>query len=154
YTALSYAWGEEPGTGEIRVSGNLVTIMRNLCCALRRVRSSITCRTLWADAICIDQGNSTEKGHQVDLMAAIYDHAENVLVWLGDDRGCNIGSAFRLISEFNLHHDRNYRGTNWLQEVRAALKALFSRSWFTRVWVMQEVGLANAVIARCGDSQI
>lgn len=35
------------------------------------------------DTICIDQQNRIERGQQVQLMKAIYEFAEQVLVWLG-----------------------------------------------------------------------
>lgn len=40
-------------------------------------------RMLWADTICIDQGNLSEKRFQVQQMAYVYRNAERVLVWLG-----------------------------------------------------------------------
>ncbi|TFB00421.1 hypothetical protein CCMA1212_007750 [Trichoderma ghanense] len=35
------------------------------------------------DAICIDQKNLKERGHQVQQMGDIYKQAERVLFWLG-----------------------------------------------------------------------
>jgi hypothetical protein len=37
----------------------------------------------WYDALCIDQDNDLERGHQVRLMGEIYKHAWRVLAWLG-----------------------------------------------------------------------
>ena len=42
---------------------------------------------LWIDAICIDQGATTERIHQVALMGDIYIQAAEVLVWLGQGDG-------------------------------------------------------------------
>ena len=38
---------------------------------------------LWVDAICINQEDQTEKGHQVSQMRDIYKGADEVLIWLG-----------------------------------------------------------------------
>jgi hypothetical protein len=45
---------------------------------------------LWIDAVCIDQAHTNpaliERDHQLQLMGAIYERAEQTLVWLGKDR--------------------------------------------------------------------
>ncbi|KAI0134396.1 hypothetical protein BJ170DRAFT_609667 [Xylariales sp. AK1849] len=40
-------------------------------------------RRIWADALCIDQEDSKEKGSQKSAMTRIYRGASLVLVWLG-----------------------------------------------------------------------
>lgn len=40
---------------------------------------------LWADSLCINQADVSERSHQVNLMGAIYKSAESVLVWLGPE---------------------------------------------------------------------
>jgi hypothetical protein len=40
---------------------------------------------LWTDAICINQQDLDERGHQVQLMGSIYRNAHMVIVWLGTD---------------------------------------------------------------------
>ncbi|KAL1653251.1 cell separation during budding [Didymella pomorum] len=42
-------------------------------------------RTVWADALCINQDDLSERAHQVTLMGRIYSQAERVVVWLGSD---------------------------------------------------------------------
>lgn len=41
-------------------------------------------KVLWIDAICIDQDNQKERGHQLGQMQNIYENAEEVIVWFGD----------------------------------------------------------------------
>ena len=40
---------------------------------------------IWIDAICIDQKNPLEKTTQIPLMGEVYNNAELVLAWLGND---------------------------------------------------------------------
>src|SRR5512140_3624766 len=34
------------------------------------------------------------------------------------------------------------------------LRLLFSRSWFTRIWTVQELAVARSVKVRCGDNEL
>ena len=40
---------------------------------------------VWADGICINQGDVHEKEAQVQLMGDIYSKAEKTIVWLGEE---------------------------------------------------------------------
>ncbi|CAJ2502312.1 Uu.00g097060.m01.CDS01 [Anthostomella pinea] len=42
---------------------------------------------MWVDALCIDQGNTIERGSQVLRMGDIYKLAQRVIVWLGPAAG-------------------------------------------------------------------
>ncbi|KAK5113817.1 hypothetical protein LTR62_003201 [Meristemomyces frigidus] len=37
---------------------------------------------------------------------------------------------------------------------RAALTTLLSRPWFHRMWIIQEIGVSDQVLIRCGDTQL
>jgi hypothetical protein len=52
--------------------GKSIDITASLRDVLRRVRLPNTPRNIWADQICIDQGNLEERGHQVKLMGKIF----------------------------------------------------------------------------------
>ncbi|KAF4629775.1 hypothetical protein G7Y89_g8367 [Cudoniella acicularis] len=83
FVALSYTWGDPALNRAIRVNGQTVNVTTNLWDALLRVRKDEQFVTLWADAICIDQGNDLERSEQVCLMKSIYEKAVSVMVWLG-----------------------------------------------------------------------
>jgi hypothetical protein len=85
YEAISYAWGVAEDRENVYCDHRLVGITRNLFEALHVFRHASTPRDLWADAICINQQNPTERGSQVQLMARIYSGALKVLLWLGND---------------------------------------------------------------------
>jgi hypothetical protein len=80
YDALSYAWGEGNETERIQVNGASVEITESLWNALYYLRHTKEMRTLWVDAICIDQSNVEERSRQVPLMDFIYGRAQTVLV--------------------------------------------------------------------------
>lgn len=97
YEALSYTWGSEENKVPILVNGQTLEVTRNLYQALLTLRRKYTrrngelhtitgfTRTLWIDAICIDQSNLDERTSQVRLMWSIYARAREVVVYLGDE---------------------------------------------------------------------
>ncbi|KAM5383828.1 hypothetical protein ACJZ2D_001817 [Fusarium nematophilum] len=54
-----------------------------MAAALRHLRQSTLPRVVWAYAVCINQGDTSEKNHQVQKMGLIYSKASVVLSWLG-----------------------------------------------------------------------
>ena len=97
YEALSYTWGNPKGlysmipvAGDpdsshiITLNGHGATIAYNLEAALQQLRHEFQERSLWVDAVCIDQTNKSERSEQVRVMADIYKGADRVLVWLGE----------------------------------------------------------------------
>ncbi|KAF5600828.1 heterokaryon incompatibility (het-6OR allele) [Fusarium pseudoanthophilum] len=87
FSAISYLWGDKGKTEPITVNGVEQFITPSLANALEYApyhwanafpeRDPKACR-LWADALCINQGDDLEKGHQVQLMKFIYPAAEVV----------------------------------------------------------------------------
>jgi hypothetical protein len=84
YEALSYVWGDPKDTVPIIVNGTSFPATRNLVAALLRVRSSVTPRTIWVDAMCINQKSLDERTQQILIMGRIYEVASSVLVFLGE----------------------------------------------------------------------
>ena len=84
YEALSYVWGAPGSTRRILLNGEMIPIRENLEAALRELRPrGISPRTLWIDAICINQSNLQERAQQVTRMDSIYRNAIGVVVWIG-----------------------------------------------------------------------
>ncbi|ETS86520.1 hypothetical protein PFICI_00348 [Pestalotiopsis fici W106-1] len=83
YEALSYVWGDPADTLPVVVDGSEIQVTTNLEAALRHLRWQEKARTLWADAICINQNDTEEKTVQVPMMGDIYRQATSVVVWLG-----------------------------------------------------------------------
>ncbi len=170
FTALSYTWGDPKICKAILVGGQIFEVTVNLFDALRHLRSSQDTQTLWVDAVCINQGDTDERSKQVLRMRDIYTFANTVEVWLGladdDDRAAmalvkKMGAivsdpeeplAQGFDKEYELAFLEIFEGTE-PEEIRA-ISQLFKRPWWTRVWVVQELTLANqqAAIVRCGEA--
>lgn len=92
FDALSYVWGDQATRIHIKCNGKSVTIGQSLHAAMMefrlrlrrgRGRDGVKIRGLWADAICINQNDETEKTAQVRMMRDIYKAAKFTIIWLG-----------------------------------------------------------------------
>ncbi|KAE9382181.1 HET-domain-containing protein [Stipitochalara longipes BDJ] len=165
YEALSYAWGDDTSLCAIQLKEQKFNVTPNLLAALIALQYEDKPRTLWVDAICIDQDSDADKDCQVPLMEKIYTKAATVNVWLGLEAA---GSPFvfeilgqsRFSEEFDLEDPdggpvardtwRSSRNDNSRLE---ALHALCHRPYWTRIWIIQEVTLARNIQIYSGDKQ-
>lgn len=91
FTALSYTWADLAGDRSLRGTLFLgpewaaLPITTNCAAALRCLRSRPDAGTVWVDAICINQDDTSERSQQVVLMRDIYSRARKVIIFLGDD---------------------------------------------------------------------
>lgn len=83
YTALSYEWGSQNDRRIICLNGFTTIVRHNLFDFLRQYCTVSEKGYLWIDALCINQDDLLERGHQVGFMADIYRQAERVIIWLG-----------------------------------------------------------------------
>jgi hypothetical protein len=67
------------------VDGYLVNVPASAVAAIRRMRLPDEWRTLWIDAICINQSDLQERGAQVGGMDLVYSMADENLIYLGAD---------------------------------------------------------------------
>ncbi|KAJ3578883.1 hypothetical protein NPX13_g1688 [Xylaria arbuscula] len=139
----------------------------NLAQALRHLRHESEPRYLWADALCINQQDVKEKNHQVVLMKDIYAYAREVAVWLGPDEEGHASELFTDVDETltllessienefeRLNESQWYKPSTEPSSLLKRLSILFQREYFSRTWVIQEVGLANRPVAHYGRSTI
>ncbi|KAK4569323.1 hypothetical protein LTR86_003085 [Recurvomyces mirabilis] len=175
YEALSYEWATPALDVMIRCNQQALTITGGLAAALKQLRSTSQGRWLWVDAICIDQGNTLEKNQQVAMMRDIYMKAERVLIWLGEDvphsieavhmiqnlaqifltRSMTLGSTQSAL----LHHPTldSIPDKASLQlenkSLWTAVFDLFSRSYFQRTWIVQEIVVSSNARVLFGSYQ-
>jgi hypothetical protein len=86
FKALSYVRGDPTKTEEIIINGHITHVGTNLASALRHILAtgaSNILKTLWTDAIYINQKDIKERGHQVQLMGTLYSYATLAISWLG-----------------------------------------------------------------------
>ncbi|CVK96323.1 related to heterokaryon incompatibility protein (het-6OR allele) [Fusarium proliferatum] len=151
YEALSYSWGDPHICHIIEVDGQQATVTENLYNALRRLRFVDRTRHIWADALCINQADTTERTHQVRLMRNIYSSTIEGILWLGEfsstsDTGANsvsqqtVATAFKLIRSLAEDHHWNSQehAQSMAREEADALTALLNLSWWQRAWTVKK----------------
>ncbi|KAL6399490.1 hypothetical protein AUP68_18038 [Ilyonectria robusta] len=124
YEALSYVWGPVSGDRRVYCDGKIIHITPNCESALRHLRLKKKKRTLWIDALCINQSSNKERSRQVPLMGDIYESASRVLIWLGPDHG-SLADAEGIIH-------------------------ISCNEWFSRMWTIQEHLLAKQSVLVAG----
>ena len=166
YKALSYVWGDPSPTRNIYIEGKPYPVTKNCYAALACLRHQTTQLTLWIDAICINQGDPEERNQQVNMMVDIYATAEETLIWMGfnnttwKEASCLgrlrtieklvVTTIIDLTSSSDLE-DSKARYNAILMEpakisvllVWRALIELFRHAWWTRLWVHQELAVAQ-----------
>ncbi|KAK4450296.1 heterokaryon incompatibility protein-domain-containing protein [Podospora aff. communis PSN243] len=157
YEALSYTWGDtsDVATVSVRIPATAVSgglsVTSSCLRALRRLRLKDKHRMLWIDAMCIDQSDVTERNHQVTLMSRIYSGATRVVIYLGEAaHGSDVAMDF-LLDNFSPTEGVFHSQTPDLLD---SLNCFFLRSWFTRVWILQEVLLSQDAVVYCGDKTL
>ncbi|KKP07170.1 hypothetical protein THAR02_00706 [Trichoderma harzianum] len=160
YKALSYSWDAQTPSQPIECDGSTLLITQNCMAALRRLRS-MGDLTLWIDGICIDQTSTAERSAQVALMRDIYKQAAEVIVWLGeeDEPSKRAIGCLEDIALMSVDKERMERclpillGLQVKKDSDDPIGPLFKRSWFSRMWTIQEVALPPQQLVRvlCGS---
>lgn len=155
FNALSYTWGNPDEKTNIVVNETVVSVTTNLESALRHLRdyhiNTICGFPLWVDAICINQDDTEERNSQVDMMGEIYRSAARVLPWLGegDDDTDWLIPLLRdpdfctEVAQKADQVDEVAPGSDITHAAAVAVEDLGRRSWFSRLWIVQEVMLAK-----------
>jgi hypothetical protein len=166
YEALSYCWGSNARSELMILNGESALVTRNLHTALLHLRDRQLQRTLWVDALCINQDDTDEKNRQIPLMRTIYAQATHVVVWLGE--GWEDGDK-ALVGIQCLAKGAGSSHVNY-EAYRDASLRLLGREWFRRIWVryipvstyatnhpiqvLQEIGVARSIYVMCGGVRV
>ncbi|PMD19512.1 HET-domain-containing protein [Hyaloscypha hepaticicola] len=177
YTALSYTWGDPSPTSVLIVDNHIIQITKSVEAALLYLRHEKDTMTLWMDQLCINQEDNVEKGEQVQLMKAIYQGAKDVVAWLGpaaneSDHLIDIlsqageeASRSRLLQLDLSDEERDLEYTDSYNRLvkrlgqepsfpMESLRSFVNKPYWTRVWIVQELSLAQDVIFACGNKRI
>ncbi|KAI1363241.1 heterokaryon incompatibility protein-domain-containing protein [Xylaria arbuscula] len=130
YEALYYTWGRDERAQHIVVNGYDFRVGQNLYDALYHLRHAEVDRTLWVDAICINQSHIAERNSQVEIMDIIYSRAQTVLVWL-DFPECN--------------HVIGLRARQDYEPDLSEIQSVSHHPYWERLWILQEIGLGREV---------
>ncbi|KAL0930042.1 ankyrin repeat and SAM domain containing protein 6 [Colletotrichum truncatum] len=172
YEALSYCWGDSTRLRHtVAVDGKVLFVTENLLDALKNLRRDYEDRILWVDALCIDQSNIRERGHQVECMGKVYEYADSVLCWLGHVEHTT-SHLITLFQRFKRNvpqvawenwplHDSRWSHT-WEQTLSgqpnhdypSLLRRLMANEWFSRVWILQEVANAGKASLGCSEGWV
>ncbi|EPE24734.1 hypothetical protein GLAREA_08587 [Glarea lozoyensis ATCC 20868] len=164
YTALSYCWRDASDTVAITVNGSELAVTRSLGAALselqRRGYSHV-----WIDAICIDQSDDDERGHQILKMRDIYRNASQTVVWLGIENEhtqeaisiCSVLAtgapedlfATRVMQLSDHHAEDLADSAEW-----KSVAALLALPYWSRTWIIQEVAMSPTIVLLWGSHVI
>jgi hypothetical protein len=178
FEAVSYVWGlggpsHDLEVVDIRSTSTLlgtISIGSSLYKMLHYLKTVDSTRKLWVDAICINQENIAERSQQVERMRDIYQFAKSVIIWLGESSADSttamftldyVGKQLEFVSGhrfvpapactekdwWNTKHNIPLRHGIW-----DSISRLLRRPYFERLWVLQELQLANhRSIIQCGQ---
>jgi len=197
YEALSYIWGaeedplevlirmaaspEDEDVGEVLIEVPAMEgpphycklhVRRNLESSLRHLRYVDKKRTLWIDAICINQADVVERSEQVARMKDVFKLAERVMIWIGpstEDSRLAV-RTLEYLGHQVVHSKARTRAPapdaaekSWYQATTIlpydghtwkAIQDLLERPWFQRLWVVQEAHLARKGLFLCGNDEL
>jgi hypothetical protein len=151
YEALSYYWGNELPTKEIKITRDQSSqeksseevarsdsdelkfyIRDNLFAALQVLREPDKDLDLWVDALCINQEDGEEKKKQIAKMEDIYSMASNVIIWLGKLKDAEAATAINFVEDLcNLRRFDMLLSDEYAHGWEA-LAELMTNSWFSR----------------------
>ncbi|KAL2062070.1 hypothetical protein VTL71DRAFT_6336 [Oculimacula yallundae] len=180
YRALSYTWGDPTETFPVYIENShdsaveevepmysRLDVTVNLHQALVQLRENYVPLVIWADAICIDQSNLDERSQQVQLMAKIYECADETCIWLGmADEYTDVAfdwlekSAEQMVAEGE-REDPAGSPRSWensmprisedeVQVIQRTFSDSGPRKWWERAWVVQELAYSHLAMLFCG----
>jgi hypothetical protein len=168
YEALSYTWGSEDDQSNIEVvplvqdrtsirdeDPTYISVRHNLFTALKYLRFPDSSRTMFIDAISVNQEDLAERSRQVNRMGGIYKHARRVVVWVGP-ASSDSSSALHVLDHIGEQIEFSKDGyrlpapgateLKWYKTTQAseiddnveswqAIYSFICRPWFKRIWV-------------------
>jgi hypothetical protein len=154
YLALSYKTGDPRSSVTMSLDGFQVPISPNLEMALRQLRGS-RYRLIWADSLCIDQQDEKEKAAQIIRIRAIYKEAQLVAAWIGIELDGS-DQVMQLLGSIQYEHSG--RGKSVSTPIKSMIRSsmnhqlekFFWRSFWNRLWIIQEIVVASRVSIFCG----
>ena len=170
FYAVSYVWYDQQLEVPMTCNHKKLLITNSLGSALEKLVPWSRGTYLWADGICINQGDIAERNHQVSLMGNIYGRASKVLAHLGnsgatedDSSDWSAVSLMTLLNRIWLAEPNlsSRSDSEWMKVLAInqdnaamweSLVLFWMNPWFTRCWIMQEAVLADNVVLFYGKA--
>lgn len=130
--------------------------------ALKRLRQQQASRLLWSDVININQDDKIDKSRNVGNIHRIFGGAKLTLIWLGigteeSDRAMeSVPRMMVILSSARSREDivdQDFRIGAYRTPGFIAMRNLFDRLWFHRVWTLQEGAFASGARVICGERE-
>ncbi|CAM1504820.1 Fc.00g024110.m01.CDS01 [Cosmosporella sp. VM-42] len=143
YEALSYVWGDPENAGEIAVDGLTLRVTSNLYTALQHLRCPDRDRVMWVDGYVLIKTSRKSKGtsNEIDYLM---DSAQD---WINTSLRGNKDLEWR-------PHQLGGTDNSTYTQKCTSLQNLLDKSWFDRVWIIQEVASARVGTVVCGRKSI
>lgn len=152
WKALSYRWGEDNPEFTIYINGHPVPVRKGLHTFITQMMAEKQRDWYFIDALCIDQDNEWEKAVQVQQMSEIYRRAEEVVAWIVLERYYyeKDEDVWRRVvwGPDDATHDPSLLSREELE------KAVLANSYWSRLWILQEVLLAQRLTIRIGNAEL
>lgn len=137
YDALSYMWGNSTPVDVILVDGASIPIAANLTMVLRHLRNlkaPIPLR-IWIDAVCINQDDLNERGHQVAMMRLVYRNATCVRIWINEPGVDGHSAAVAALKQFRLDEKQEHHGLGGDPSFWDPVVPIFRNGYWNRMWM-------------------
>lgn len=184
YAAISYTWEPSAEDAYIEMDRQRLKVERNLVDLLCQLQGSRKPRTLWIDAICINQKDTSEKSSQVKMMGSIYASASYVIAYLWSrelndtlklEKGAQYirdlpldsnplaeylfieGIPHDAVSDTKLAALMKDNGLESSPKIAQLLSTVYfwcCHRFWYRRWTMQETGLAQSVMVLAGKTAV
>lgn len=155
YVALSYTWQPMHPMWRVMVNGKNLEIGDNLWQFLKTLKDEECFETyFWIDQICIDQSDNDDKSEQVGRMARIYNDAKETVIWLGrEDQGQDGVAALikRIVMATTTATPKPTWRVGHAKFRDPALARLLEHSYWTRIWIIQEIMYSRKIYIKCGQ---
>jgi hypothetical protein len=161
YEAISYLWGVSHQKSmpiqlvDPQKKSHPIFIRSHLYEALKNLRHPEEVRSFWVDALCVNygSGNSVEKNNQTAMKRYVFRNALNLCFWLGEDD--NSKKALKFIPRImDLTAMDKLASDGTTVDDWAAFVALLNNPVFSRLWLVQEVAVAQNITLHCGQPAI
>lgn len=137
YDALSYMWGDASPVDHIVVDGAAIPVVWNLTRALEYLRDhqGSEVRRIWIDAVCINQEDKNERGHQVAMMHSVYSKADCVRIWINAPNLEEESEAVAAFKSFELGAEESRFGLGDDLKFWEPLEPIFKNGYWRRLWM-------------------